>query len=236
MFFASDLQAKEYTFIAEITPPYTYFDDKQISGIYKDFLDNAFATSEHSYVFKGFNTRRLITAVGNTEFDAVIGVSSYAPYYRVFKTRIPIGSTSLHPIALDGMLDEPYTESLSAKREGAVYGLGFDMLLPNIDLLAYRYAEQGVVELFNHKIEIIIEDPLIILCTSELIHGLIPANSQLYGHSLPLKVVDLYIGLYEPEHPLTELLTNSAELADITRLSVKYFRSCGADSDLIINR
>ena len=71
---------KNIPFIAEITPPYTYFDDKQISGIYKDFLDNAFATSEHSYVLKGFNTRRLITAVGNTEFDAVIGVSSYAPY------------------------------------------------------------------------------------------------------------------------------------------------------------
>ena len=115
--------AKEYTFIAEITPPYTYFDDKQISGIYRDFLDNAFAASEHSYVLRGFNTRHFITAVGNTEFDAVIGVSSYAPYYRVFKISIPIGSSSLPPISLDGMLDELYSASLSAKRVGAVYGL-----------------------------------------------------------------------------------------------------------------
>ena len=90
--------------------------------------------------------------------------------------------------------------------------------------------------MFNHKLEIIIEDPLIIWCTSELIRGLIPTNSQLYAHSPPLKVVDLYIGLYEPEHPLSELLTRSVELADVSRLSAKYFRSCGADSDLIINR
>ena len=90
--------------------------------------------------------------------------------------------------------------------------------------------------MFNHKLEIIIEDPLIILCTSELIRGLIPANSQLYTHSPPLKVLDLYIGLYEPGHPLADLLTRSAQLADVTRLSVKYFRSCGAGSDLVINR
>jgi hypothetical protein len=234
---SAQAHAKEYTFLAEITPPYSYLNNNGDAGIYKDILDNVFRDSKHTYVLNNVNTKTLITAMRNKEFNAVIGVSTYAPYYSGFKATILIGSISLNPITANNyQFSLPYTQSLSSKKVGAVYGVGFDQLLPGINLITYRYAQQGVVKLFKNEVEVIIEDPLIIKCTSDSILGMTPSNKILYLHSPPIKSIDLYIGLFERDQQIIDMLNKGTKTVNINKLAKTYSEHCNKTGNLRLNK
>ncbi len=67
--------AKEYKILAELLPPYSYYENKTSAGIFKDILDAAFKDSKHSFVLHSLNSKTLITAIKSKEFDTVIGFS-----------------------------------------------------------------------------------------------------------------------------------------------------------------
>jgi len=232
--FSIQAHAKEYTFLSEITPPYSYSNKNGSAGIYRNILDNAFKDSKHTYVLKNVNAKALMIAIKHKKSDAVIGVSTYAPYYSDFKSTVSIGSITLNPITANNYsLPRPYAQSLSSKIVGVVYGVGFEQLMPQINMVTYTYALQGVVKLFNNEVDVIIEDPLIIKCTSDSIPGLTPSNKSLYVHYPLVKSLDLYIGLFSSDQEVIDLLNKATKIANINTLYDSYNKLCNATSNII---
>lgn len=235
--FSVHAHAKQYTFLAEIAPPFTYTNKDGTAGIYKDILDYAFKDSKHTYVLNLLNTRSLITAINNKEFDAIIGISTYAPYFSDFKSTIPIGSITLNPITAKNFnLPLPYTQALESKKVGAVYGVGFEQLLARYNLITYKYAQQGVVKLFENEVDVIIENPLIIKCTPDTILGLTPSNKTLYLHLPLVESLDIYIGLFESNQEIIDLINKATKTVNINTLKESYYQTCNVTSNLILNK
>jgi ABC-type amino acid transport substrate-binding protein len=228
--------AKEFAILAEITPPYAYRENNRVVGIYKDILDFAFKHSGHTYILNAVNSRSLITAIENDNFDAVIGISKFSKYFSKLKDKISVGLIPINAItASDHELFQPYTQSLSSKRVGAVYGVGFKQLLPQIKLETYKYAQQGVIELLNNKLDVIIEDPLIIKCVSSILLIEEHQKRSLYVHSPPISRIEIFLGISEGNQQVIDLLNKSIQTVNLDRLSKKYSQYCDESSSLVFH-
>ncbi|MFK5947456.1 MAG: transporter substrate-binding domain-containing protein [Methylococcales bacterium] len=236
-FIFTHVNAREYVVLAEITPPYTPIKNNGSDGIYKEILDYAFKDTKHTYVLTSLNTKSLIMAIKNNKnIDAVIGVTIYAPYYTELNKTIPIGSISLNPMtAKNFQLPLPYAHSLLSKRVGAVSEVGFDELMPYINLVTYPYAQQGLLKLFKNQVDVIVEDPLIVKCTSNFIFDNTLSDKTLYIHTPPIKSIELHIGVFERNLDFVDLINKGTNVVNVNTLKESYSKSCNITSKLIRN-
>ena len=231
------LYAKEFIIYTEITPPYSNLNTQNSPGIYQEILNHAFINTEHSFKLNILNTKDLITNIKNKKIPALIGTSRYSPYFSEFQHITSIGTISLNLISSEDInISEPYTTSLKNKKAGAVYGVGFEQLLPNINLTTYNYAQQGVIMLFNNTLDVIIEDPLIIGCTSNSVLEVTENTKPLYIHSPPVKTTGIYLVASEDNKELIDLVRNVVTEYNINTLSESYSRKCENITTLKLNK
>lgn len=90
--------------------------------------------------------------------------------------------------------------------------------------------------LLNNKLDVIIEDPLIIGCTSNSILEMTKGTRQLYVHYPPVKTIGIYLVASEDYKELINIVTNAATVYNINTLSGAYSRKCEALSKLKLNK
>jgi hypothetical protein len=239
IFIASLANAGEIIVLAEITPPYADTDKNSVVGIYKDILDHAFMNSQHTYELKLLNARSLVYHLEKEGLYSVIGISKYHSHFSKLKKSNSIGSISINPITKNKIeLSLPYTVSLATKTVGAVQSVGFDKLFPYIKFKTYTYAQQGALKLLNNELDVIIEDPLIIACTSNALISLASPNNILDIHSPSLANINLYFGITENNknyYEIINLINKGIQTVNINTLSKKYLKNCIDKGGLILN-
>ena len=154
---------KKVTLAFEEVPPYAYYEDGEIIGFYPDLLKAIYKDSGYKVQMKILPPKRSNKWCEQGIIDGVVGIADGVITFEgeVFSEKIY--EASIHPIVLhETNIKYQTIEDLISYKIGVVGGVGFEHYYPKLTFEAVGRAEQNLQRLFKKRIDVILEDPVII--------------------------------------------------------------------------
>ena len=154
---------KTVTLAFEEVPPYAYYKDGEIIGFYPDLLKAIYKDSGYKVQMKILPPKRSNQWCEQGVIDGVVGIADGVITFEgeVFSEKIY--EASIHPIVLQETNIKYQTiEDLIPYKIGVVGGVGFEHYYPKLTFEAVGRAEQNLQRLFKKRIDVILEDPVIV--------------------------------------------------------------------------
>jgi polar amino acid transport system substrate-binding protein len=185
-------QEKKIDLSAELTPPYAFMEDGKVRGIYYEMLQAVFQTSKYTFDIKIRPPKRSSLMAKKGEIDGIVGAPKDIFLFEGEIFSDTFFTIALSPIALkETQIPYQSIDDLKLYKIGVVRDAGFEKTFPSLKFQVVTRTEQNVVKLFVKRIQVIIEDPVII---HYLIDTKYPQFRNLYKIFSPLTEIDVVIG------------------------------------------